>query len=150
MACVALVFTVRARVSVCVCSAHADSPVFWSLLIHAKLQDGAQYYTLALSLLNCWKFVFVCFPLGVQVSEVSKASLGQSSIVSSSGPLNSVGLEFEREGRCSTFHLQSRGALCPFFPHSSLNFQQLLLFFLLFQPFFSPLCYWTLLWAPLT
>lgn len=57
----------------------------------------------------------MCLPLGVQVSEVSKASLGQSSIVSSSGPLNSVGLVFEREGRCSTFHLQSSRALCPFF-----------------------------------
>lgn len=53
--------------------------------------------------------------MGVQVSEVSKALLGPSSIVSSSVPLNSVGLVFEKEGRCSTFHLQSRGALHSFF-----------------------------------
>lgn len=59
--------------------------------------------------------IHVCLPLGVQVSEVSKALLVQSSIVSGSGPLNSVGLVFEREGRCSTFHLQSRGAQCSLF-----------------------------------
>lgn len=51
----------------------------------------------------------MCLPLGVQVSEVSKAMLGQSSTVSSSGSLHAVGLVFEKEGRCSTFHLQSRG-----------------------------------------
>lgn len=80
--------------------------------------------------------VCVCLPLGVQVSEISKALLGLSSIVSSSGSLNSVGLVFEKEGRCSTFHLKSSGALHSFFSYSSLNFQLLLLFFLLFQPFF--------------
>ncbi len=82
-------------------------------------------------------YVCVCVsvPLGVQVSEVSKALLGPSSIVSSSVPLNSVGLVFEKEGRCSTFHLQSRGP-CALFSYSSLNFQQLLLFLVLFQLFF--------------
>lgn len=39
----------------------------------------------------------MCLPLGVQVSDVSKAMLGQSCRVSSSGSLNSVGLVFEED-----------------------------------------------------
>ncbi len=55
-------------------------------------------------------YVCVCISaLTIQVSEISKASLGQSPKVRSSGLLNSVGLSFEREGRCSTFHFQTRG-----------------------------------------
>lgn len=102
----------------------------------------------AFRLLEVYVFIYM-FSFEYPGVWVLKGLLGQYAIVSSSGPLNSVGLVFEREGRCSTFHLQSRGAQCAF-SFLSLDFQQLLLFFLLFQPLFVSLCCWKVLRATLT
>lgn len=81
--------------------------VFWFIflkgIVSARL-SALHLRPFFVRLLEVYVCIHVCLPLGVQVSDVSKAMLGQSSIVSSSDPLNSVGLVFEREGRCSTFH----------------------------------------------
>lgn len=55
-----------------------------------------------------WRFWFMWPPMGAQVSEVSKAWPFWS--VGSSGPLHSVRILFERWGRYSRFHFQSRKA----------------------------------------
>lgn len=98
--------------------------------------------------------VFVCMharvPLGVQVSDLWNGSLGQSSVVSSSGPLNSVGPVFEREGRCSTFHWQTRGALCPFFHIQAWTSNSSYYSFSPVSPSFVLLSCWKALWATLT
>lgn len=139
--CLLYLFVVMNLSKVFVCLQHTSCP-WWITSLSFGLSSskalpevGPQHYTSGLSFSVCWMFMFVC----VCVSSLGrpgvwgiKALLGQSSIVNSSDPLNSVGLVYEREGRCSTFHVPNRGALCLFFSYSSLSFQQLLFFFLLF------------------
>lgn len=105
---------------------------------------------LGLSSSHTFRFcVCVSRPSGVQVSEVSKASPGQLSMVSTSGPLRSVGRAFEREGRCSTFHLLTGGALCPPLPFLFSTIKLELPTALIIPPLVSTVfCVCALCWKP--
>lgn len=124
------------------------------LLVCFLERNRPQHYTFFLRLME----VYVCVCVYACVSSLGSPGVWSIKgltgsvfhIVSSSGPLNSVGLVYEREGRCSTFHLQSRGALCSFFIFKLQLPTALIILPPVSTLFLCSVCCWKLLWATLT
>ncbi len=127
----------------CVCSSGLH--VLEKLSLFAFLKElpdvVSQYYSKSFSFPACWRFMFIpCEHVCVRswasrCLRYRRPCWVMSSIVSRSGTLNSVGPEFERKEDVLRFTYEA-GELSTLFSYSSLNFQQLLLFLLLFQPSF--------------